>query len=335
MATLATGSTTLQNSDHTPKLVIKPAGSIRQDKIKTRKTRTKKVSELEATGWDTSLSWSFPRVKKYFGDETRNVCSIQKALYFKTKDGIMHIPDEYSGCSGVIVTMARGPRIEQLLILKHFEPTWLKTDMFLNLIAPFTNTAKSSRFILANTHAKSWGKAKVKSAIEMIDKKVAEVWEKNVTIHMIDMTPLNKPKEVPKESPISTEVVTEKHSPLLKKRNKAILEVNTKVDRTLREDKSLTDTPLMGGFDRPIKAPKEESKEMDLRLDSILENFCENLIKVQSAIQSLDKSLSSLVEDSKKLQKVKKKINQDNVVPKFGSETYINQNGGYKMGIKE
>lgn len=306
MATLATSSTILQNSDTMPKLVIKPAGLIRQDKIKTRKKRTKKVSALEATGWDTSLSWSYPRVKKYFEDKTRNVCSIQKALYFKTKDGTMHIPDEYSGCGGVIVTMARGPRIEQLLILKHFEPAWLKTEMIQNLIAPFTNTAKSSRFILANTHAKSWGKAKVKSAIEMIDKKVTEVWENSVTIQMIDMTPLNKPKEVPNESSISTEVVTEKHSPLLKKRKKAMLKINTVVEKDSREEKSLTDTPLMGGFDRPTKASKEESKEIDLRLDSILDNFCENIIKVQSAIKSLDKTLSSLVEDSKKLKKVTK-----------------------------
>ena len=307
MATLAISSTTLQNSNTGPKLVIQPSGSISKAK-KTRKKRTKKVSELEATGWNTSLSWSYPRVKKYFEDAERNACSIQKALYFKTKDGEMHIPDEYEGCGGVVVTMARGPRIEQLLILKHFEPAWLKTEMIQNLIAPFTNTAKSSRFILANTHAKSWGKAKVKSAMEMIDTKVAKVWEKNVTIQMIDMTPLNKPIEVPKESTISTAVVAEKHSPLLKKRNKTILEINTKVDRTLREDKSLTDTPLMGGFERLAELPQEESKETDVRLDSILDNFCENLIKVQSAIQSLDKSLSSLVEDTKKLQKINKSI---------------------------
>ena len=307
MATLTISSTTLQNSNTGPKLVIQASGSISKAK-KTRKKRTKKVSALEATGWNTSLSWSYPRVKKYFEDAERNACSIQKALYFKTKDGEMHIPDEYEGCGGVVVTMARGPRIEQLLILKHFEPAWLKTEMIQNLIAPFTNTAKSSRFILANTHAKSWGKAKVKSALEMIDTKVAKVWEKNVTIQMIDMTPLNKPVEVPKESAISTVVVTEKHSPLLKKRNKTILAVNTKVDRSLREDKALTDTPLIGGFDRPTKAPQEESKEIDVRLDSILDNFCENLIKVQSAIQSLDKSLSSLVQDTKKLQNIKKSI---------------------------
>ena len=79
-------------------------------------------------------------------------------------------------------------------------------------------------------------------------------------------------------------------------------------DKTWREDKSLTDTPLMGGFERLTELSQEESKETDVRLDSILDNFCENLIKVQSAIQSLDKSLSSLVEDTKKLQKIKKSI---------------------------
>ena len=122
------------------------------------------------------------------------------------------------------------------------------------------------------------------------------------------MTPLNKPIEVPKESTISPTVDNVKLSPLLKKRNKTILEINTKVDKTLREDKSLTDTPLIGGFERLAELSQEESKETDVRLDSILDNFCENLIKVQSAIQSLDKSLSSLVEDTKKLQKIKKSI---------------------------
>ena len=131
---------------------------------KKRKKRVPKQSKLEQLGWDTSLSWSFPRFKKYISDPQRQAYSMQSIIHFKTNSESDKDSDTDYSHDGFILTFGRGPRYDQLCIITKFNPTWITHPELQKLIGRFTSTPKSSRFVLISTEAKSWGKSKVTAA---------------------------------------------------------------------------------------------------------------------------------------------------------------------------
>jgi hypothetical protein len=147
---------------------------------KPRKKREKKISELDKLGWDTSLSWSLPRFKKYMNDEERDIVSIKTGISFKNGSDSL---------GGIVLTVQRGPRVEDILIITEFSLDWINNVDFIRLIKPFTSTSKSSKFILISPYSKSWGKSKVAIGNKMLNKIIADHWDESIPVTVLDMNP--------------------------------------------------------------------------------------------------------------------------------------------------
>ena len=240
---------------------------------KPRKKRATKKSNLEELGWDTSLSWSFPRFKKYISDPQRKLCSIQDLISFKTNN------EDSSTRDGMLVTFERGPRIEQLCIINRFSANWITHPEFQKLVQSFTSTSKSSRFVLIHTEAKSWGKAKVKSALEMLKKKLLPFTEslENKSLRVVDLAP--KEKATPSNE--ETESIKLKIRPkkiITPKKRKPKLTIDTSVPKVKP----------------PLTSPTHETAEKYSEIRSILVNFSDEIKKVTLAFGQLQKSLEGL-----------------------------------------
>ena len=245
---------------------------------KPRKKRATKKSKLEELGWDPSLSWSFPRFKKYISDSRRKLCSVQDLISFKTNN-------EYSSTrDGMLVTFERGPRIEQLCIINRFDANWITHPEFLKLIQSFTSTSKSSRFVLINTEAKSWGKAKVKSAQEML-KTLLQPFSENLekkSLRVVDLTPKEEDTTSSKE-PVKLKIRSKKA--ITPKKQKPKLTIDTSVGKV---------TPA-------ISSPNHETAQKYSEIKSILVNFSDEIKKVTAAFGQLQKSLEGLSGISKQI----------------------------------
>ena len=263
-----------------------PVDMARLDK-KPRKKRETKKSKLEKLGWDTSLSWSFPRFKKYISDPQRKLCSVQDLISFKTNNEDSPTPD------GMLVTFERGPRIEQLCIINRFSANWITHPEFQKLIQPFTSTSKSSRFVLIHTEAKSWGKAKVKSAQEMLKKHLlsfSESLEKK-TLRVVDLAP--KREAVPVPSNEETEPIKLKIRP-----KKSI------TPKRMKQKPNLTIDTSVGKVTPAISSPNHETAEKYSEISQILVNFSDEIKKVTAAFGQLQKSLEGLSGVSEQIDKL-------------------------------
>ena len=246
--------------------------------IKQRKKRVPKQSKLEQLGWDTALSWSFPRFKKYIMDPQRNACSIQHIINFKTGKDC----DTTGSHDGIILTFERGPRIEQLCIITKFSPNWITHPEFKKLIERFTSTSKSSRFVLISTEAKSWGKSKVAVAKEML-KTVLEPFKDQFPVtKIVSLTPvedITKPvtptaqkiKIVPKKAP---------KKQTIKKKKPPVLTINTDIEKV----------------ENVVTSPSYDSATKNSELKDFLINFNTQIDKVTNAFSGLQKSLEGLKE---------------------------------------
>lgn len=239
---------------------------------KVRKKRQPKKSKLEELGWDSSLSWSYPRFKKYMNDKERSICSIQNLIYF-SEDGDTKTLDSRN-YNGAIITTERGPRIEQLCVIIDFKPSWITHANFQNLISPFTITSKSSKFILINSAAKSWGKSKVTNAIELFNTLISpKLEDSSYTKTTID---------------ISTEKPVPKIKIKPKKKVKDELRINTNIEKAVNEVHSPPPQDFTGAYATDTLSEKYSE------ITAILTNFSEQIKKVSSAFSSLQESLVGL-----------------------------------------
>lgn len=251
-----------------------PVDMVRLDK-KPRKKRATKKSKLEELGWDTSLSWSFPRFKKYISDSQRKLCSVQDLICFKTNS------EDSLTRDGILITFERGPRIEQLCIINRFSANWITHPEFLKLVQPFTSTSKSSRFVLIHTEAKSWGKAKVKSALEMLEKKLQPFSEslENKSLRVVDLAPKEK----------ATSPNDDKEPIKLKIRPKKSI-----TPKRMTQKPNLTIDTSVPKVKTPLASPNHETTQKYSEIRSILVNFSDEINKVTTAFGQLQKSLEGL-----------------------------------------
>ena len=217
---------------------------------KIRKKRESKISALDKLGWDSSLSWSLPRFKKYMNNVDREIIGIKNGISFKSGS------DECESLGGIVLTVQRGPRVEDILIITEFCLDWINNEDFISLIKPFTSTSKSSKFILISPYSKSWGKSKVAIGNKMLNKIIADHWDVSIPTTILDM-----------ESDIG-EVVGVK-----KLKNQKKLYVSTVISTNLN-------------------IPKAELCEVRCdQLKSILVNFSNSINKVVESFKNLKESL--------------------------------------------
>lgn len=226
---------------------------------KSRKKREKKESTLEKFGWDTSLSWSLPRFRKFMSDSNRAVTGILRGIYFN-KDGDITSSLGLDSCGGVIVTVERGPRVEHILIITEFSVDWINNENFIKLIEPFTSTSKSSRFVLISPEAKSWGKSKVITGKEMMRNIMLPFSKDDIPINIVDIDSSNTAVE--KKVTLKLKIRSNKH-----------------VRIPLRKE------PITNSINKT-------------ELVSILANFNQSIVKIEEAFNSLQKSLDSMRETS-------------------------------------
>ena len=245
---------------------------------KERKKRVSKQSKLEQLGWDTSLSWSFPRFKKYIKDPKRNACSIQEIINFKTGND----SDTLGSHDGVILTFERGPRYDQLCIITKFSPTWITHPEFQKLIERFTSTSKSSRFVLISAEAKSWGKSKVIAAQEMLNTVLEPFKEDFPSTKIVDLGPVDK-LSIP-TTPIAQKIkIVPKKAPkkqTIKKKKPPALTINTDIEKV----------------ENVVTSPSYDSATKNSELKDFLINFNTQIDKVTNAFSGLQKSLEGLKE---------------------------------------
>jgi len=221
---------------------------------KSRKKREKKESRLEKLGWDTSLSWSLPRFRKFMNDSDRTVTGILRGIYFN-KNGDITSSLGLDSCGGVIMTVERGPRVEHILIITEFSVDWIKNENFIKLIEPFTSTSKSSRLVLISQEAKSWGESKVVTGKEMFKSIVSPFSNDDIPINIVD---INTP--------------------------------NTSIKRKI---KKLKIRPNKQCRKELTKEPIANSTNKD-ELVSILANFNKNIVKIEEAFNALQITLDSM-----------------------------------------
>lgn len=263
---------------------------------KPRKKRVPKQSKLEQLGWDTSLSWSFPRFKKYINDPKRKACSMQAIIHFKTSNDADS--DTSGSHDGVILTFERGPRIDQLCIITKFSPTWIAHPEFQKLIERFTSTSKSSRFVLISTEAKSWGKSKVAVAKEMLKTVLVPFKEETYpATKIIDLGPVDTPSN-PTTPPTQKIKIVPKKAPkkrTIKKKNPLALTIDTRIEKV----KNKVSSPSFDSeTDDWLDAPRGSRPQTISELHSILVDFNTQIAKVNSAFTSLKKSVESVEKTS-------------------------------------
>ena len=272
---------------------------------KQRKKRVPKQSKLEQLGWDTSLSWSFPRFKKYITDSKRNACSMQSIIHFKTSSESDKDSDTDYSHDGIIMTFARGPRYDQLCIITKFNPTWITHPEFQKLIGRFTSTAKSSRFVLISTEAKSWGKSKVTAAKEMLNK-VLEPFKAETypATKIIDLGPVDKPS-IPTTPTAQKIKIVPKKAP---KKNPPALTIDTNIEKV----KNKVSSPSFDSeADDWLDAPRGSRPQIISELHSILVDFNTQIDKVNSAFTSLKKSMESVEKTSYQIGEVMVELRDD------------------------
>jgi hypothetical protein len=142
---------------------------------KHRKTRVTKPNELESFGFNSELTWNFPKMTKYLCDKLRTPTSICPVNY-------MNDLDNYE--IGYILSFSKGAKEESILFITNFKPEWLTDSEFNNYICTFCGkTSKSSRLVIIHSSAKAWGAKKVVSANTTISNLITTIKTNGITLN--------------------------------------------------------------------------------------------------------------------------------------------------------
>ena len=199
-------------------------------------------------------------MKKYFSDSLRKVCSVQSLLEFKTNNEEKKVDDqEPKEIGGAILTVERGPRIEQLCIVTKFSSEWINHPEFKKLIEPFTSTPKSSRFILINTEAKSWGASKVDKGKALFNSIINPFLETPPTARVVDLSP---PVEEVKTEETKLRIVPKKKQPI---------SINTNIEKVENE----------------ISSPRYDTEGTYSDLKDLLSTFNDQIEKLNQNLKIL------------------------------------------------
>lgn len=160
---------------------------------KPRKKRTTKPNELEKYGFNSDMTWTFPRFKKYMEDSDRNLQNYTNVSI-----------SDLEVTAGHILTFQKGVKQETILVLSWFDPSMMQSASFMSFINEFTNnTPKSSRLVILHTSAKAWGEKKVTQAMDILST-VKQTMSANDTRH-IELT--SAPNLSSKKELTATEVL--------------------------------------------------------------------------------------------------------------------------------
>lgn len=202
---------------------------------KSRKPRTTKPNELEKYGFNSELTWNFPKMKKYMDDTGRTCINITE-ITKSTKDNSHYEPCDDEKI-GIHVTFRKGVKEESILFITKFEPGWLSDVSFSNYLNSFAGkSSKSSRLVIIHSSAKAWGAKKVNEAMGKIKELevASQLANQPTNTHVINFS---GPTTTSSTTTVVEEIVSEPVQPITMKAKMAStpIDFNTEFARLTAE----------------------------------------------------------------------------------------------------